>query len=61
MSYPTEILLTKDQIEFMVKASGEPTKKKAFRMFCRAMRKEAIALDKMPLLVDKLMARDKKE
>lgn len=62
MSYPTEIILTKDQIDWMVKTSGEQTPRKAFRMFCRAMKKEAIHLEKMPILVDRLMTRvEKKE
>jgi hypothetical protein len=59
MSYPNEIILTKDQIDFIVKASGEKNSRRAFRMFCRAMRKEGIRLNKMPLLVDKLIAREK--
>lgn len=64
MAKSLEIVLNKKQIDFMVKASGEKGAKSAFRMFMRAMEKEKIRVDKMPLLIDKMMAKssgDKKE
>jgi hypothetical protein len=56
-----QVTLNKKQTEYILKKSGEKTVKKAFRMFVRAMTKEAIKVQKMPILIDKMMAKDKKE
>jgi hypothetical protein len=56
-----EIMLTKKQVGYILEKSGEKTPKKAFRMFVSAMKKENISLTKMALLIDKMIAQDKKE
>jgi hypothetical protein len=53
-----EVVLSKKQAKYIVEKSGEKTLKKAFRMWLLAMSKEKISADKMPLLIDKMMAKD---
>lgn len=53
-----EVVLNKKQAKFLMEACGEKSLKKAFKMFLSCMSKEKISPTKMPLLIDKMMAKD---
>ena len=61
MGQSMTIALNKKQANYMKEACGEKSLKKAFNMFIDAMTYEKIPLKKMPLLIDKLMAKEKKK
>lgn len=53
-----KIILNEKQLEYIVEKTQEKSKKRAFNMFLSAMQKEKIRPNKMPLLIDKMMAKD---
>jgi len=58
---PLTVALNKKQADYMKEASGEKSLKKAFNMFINAMDKENIKIQKMPQLIDKMMAKEKRK
>lgn len=58
---PLTVALNKKQADYMKEASGEKSLKKAFNMFINAMTKEDIKIEKMPKLIDKMMAKEKRK
>ncbi len=53
-----EVVLNRKQARYIMEKCGEKSLKKAFKMFLACMNKEKISPLKMPVLIDKMMAKD---